>query len=200
MKKCNAKNSNFFVVFLSKYCIMRTRIVPNRNLTITPMNPEQSAGHLLEAVWRDRGFPVDPITISRALGLRVMQASLPAEVSGAIIKKAGNDPVIMLEVTDSDNRKRFTCAHELGHFVYRTEGRHQEEAFEWLDFRDPSSSMGTETEEIFANGFAAALLMPEKAVRARWTLSQSVPLLAAYFSVSAESVGWRLNKLGLKPA
>jgi Zn-dependent peptidase ImmA (M78 family) len=127
--------------------------------------------------------------------LQVKQTSLPPEVSGAIIKKRGEDPVILIEEADSDNRKRFTCAHELGHFIDRSE--RGEENFEFVDLRDASSSSGTNADEVFANQFAAALLMPEELVRQQWAENKVVPFLAVAFGVSADAMTFRLKNLGL---
>jgi len=158
---------------------------------------EKSAERMLQDVWKGRGFPIDPVTISLQLGIQVKQATLPEDVSGAIIKKKGSDPVILLEETDSDNRKRFTCAHELGHFVYRMETRPEAEEYEWVDFRDLESSMGIIEEERYANGFAASLLMPRDAVVRQWRDSRFLPSLAYYFGVSVEAAVNRLKNLGL---
>lgn len=160
------------------------------------VKPEISAERLCNLTWANRGFPVDPVTISKALGLRVMETSLPPEVSGAIIKNAGADPIIVLEQTDSNNRKRFTCAHELGHFVYKSE-QGGGDNFNYVDLRDASSRNGTEPEEIFANQFAACLLMPEREVSRLVKDGQPVTSMALWFGVSAEAMEFRLKNLRL---
>jgi Zn-dependent peptidase ImmA (M78 family) len=53
-------------------------------------------------------------------------------------------------------------AHELGHFIRRTDEPHK---YEYVDYRDQRSSTGTDEEEMFANRFAANLLMPELLVK-----------------------------------
>lgn len=112
----------------------------------------QAAQELLEECW-DGSLPIDPVRIAKALGIQVFNASLKDEVSGALVKKEGKDPAIYLNREDSRNRKRFTCAHELGHFIRRSD---EHEQFEYVDYRDEQSATGTVEEERFANGFAAA--------------------------------------------
>ena len=41
------------------------------------------------------GIPVDPVRIARTLGLDVVTANLPADVSGALVKDPGRDPSIL---------------------------------------------------------------------------------------------------------
>ncbi|MBT0974157.1 ImmA/IrrE family metallo-endopeptidase, partial [Salmonella enterica subsp. enterica serovar 1,4,[5],12:i:-] len=89
---------------------------------------------------------------------------LDDDVSGALLKEPEQDPVIILNRNDSNVRKRFTCAHELGHYVKRTENGQPLE-YEFVDYRGKLASQGVDSEEIFANNFAACLLMPEKEVR-----------------------------------
>lgn len=150
-----------------------------------------------ERLWVDGVFPVDPVTIAEKLGLAVREAELPDEVSGVIIKKVGEDPVIILESRDSARRKRFTCSHEVGHFIYKVEIEKAPDVFEWVDFRDSQSALGQLPEEIFANQFAANLLMPADAVRRRYKKGRPIWQVAEYFGVSDESMTFRLKKLGL---
>lgn len=115
-----------------------------------------AARELLEECW-DGTLPVDPVHVARTMGVKVLDASLDDDVSGALVKEEGADPSILLNASDSRNRKRFTCAHELGHFIRRTDEPHK---YEYVDYRDQRSSTGTDEEEMFANRFAANLLMP----------------------------------------
>lgn len=80
---------------------------------------EQDAAKLLQAAWSG-GIPIDPVAIARTAGLRVLEARLDENTLGALIKQPGQDPTILLNEDDSPNRRRFTCAHELGHFVRRS--------------------------------------------------------------------------------
>lgn len=85
------------------------------------LDPEKSARAIFDEPW-DGSFPVDPIVIADQLGIRVLAEDLPSDISGALIKRLGQDPtIIVLNKRDSRNRKRFTCAHEIGHYIHRLE-------------------------------------------------------------------------------
>lgn len=161
------------------------------------LDPAIEANKVLENFWENRGFPVDPVTIAKSLGVQVFDTSLPENVSGALIKEAGKDPVIALHATDHDNRKRFTCSHELGHYVSRVESNRLETQYGYVDYRGEAAAKGKDPEEVFANQFAANLLMPEKEVNAQRKKRKSHLQLAQYFGVSPEALKHRLNALGL---
>lgn len=154
---------------------------------------KDAATQILNDVWCSRGFPVDPVWIAREFGIRVIEADLPTDVSGALIKDQGQDPIMVLSAADSKNRKRFTAAHELGHFIRRNGQEH----YEYVDLRSPASANGKDPEEVFANQFAANLLMPEAAVREQSRSGQPSFMIALHFGVSNEAMGFRLSKLKL---
>lgn len=155
--------------------------------------PGTSASALLRTVWQDRGYPVDPVWIARKLGLRVVPADLDRDVSGALLKKPEEDPIIIINEKDSRSRQRFTCAHELGHYIKRTEEGELE--YEFLDFRNKLSATGKDNEEVFANKFAAELLMPKKEVNRLRKEEKSPVEMAYYFDVSDDAMHFRLKGL-----
>ncbi|PLX97304.1 MAG: toxin [Desulfuromonas sp.] len=158
---------------------------------------ENLADEYRERLWGD-SIPVDPVTIAKKLGIAVVQTKLPQQVSGAIIKERGKDAIIVLERSDSDQRKRFTCAHELGHFVDLLEENNGKiDEFEQIDLRDPESSVGINPSEIFANQFAAALIMPKDAVVKLHNKNLSKGPMAAKLGVSPAAISFRLKNLGL---
>ncbi len=105
--------------------------------------------------------------------------------------------MIALHSEDHPNRKRFSCAHEIGHFVARAESGNAEE-YEFIDYRGSLAAQGTDPEEVFANQFAANLLMPKATVQKLHKEGKSHIELALFFGVSAEAMQYRLNKLGLR--
>jgi Zn-dependent peptidase ImmA (M78 family) len=156
----------------------------------------QDAENILATVWR-KGIPVDPVRIARLLGIDVLDAQLARNVSGAIVKKPGRDPQILLNAKDSVNRKRFTCAHEIGHFVSHSDSQDSED-YEYTDLRGPLAASGQNPEEIYANNFAACLLMPETEVRRLSADKRHDVLdLALRFGVSPEAMQYRLKNLHL---
>jgi len=158
------------------------------------INPKQAALDIVNDMWDGGELPVDPVRIARKMGIKVIESTLPEEASGALIKEAGKDPVIILNKDDSKNRRRFSCAHELGHYIYRIEIN--EDHYEYIDLRNHLSSAGDNEEEVFANQFAACLLMPEEEIR---TFHRRLPiyLLGRHFGVSSDAMNFRLKGLKL---
>ncbi len=161
---------------------------------------EKDAVALLRAAWApdypsSMPTPVEPIYIAQGIGIQVYKATLDEGVSGMLVKRPGLDPEIYLNRLDSDNRQRFTCAHELGHYVKRASS--DDDEWEYVDARGPSASQGTRPDEVYANGFAAALLMPREIV-ARYAKEGQHPAVMAYhFGVSVEAMNFRLRNLGI---
>lgn len=166
----------------------------------TTSNPEREAEEILTTVWTqgeaEPRLPVDPFYIAEALGLRVYVTGLDDGVSGMLRKREGEDPEIYLQRSDSRNRQRFTCAHELGHYVSRSAAG--DDAWEYVEHRALLASQGNDPDEIFANQFAASLLMPRRVVVRLKEQVQSEAVLAYEFGVSADAMNFRLVNLGLK--
>ena len=91
-------------------------------------------------------------------------------------------------------------ARRAGHYVKRTATGDQ--AWEYVERRDLLSSEGTDADEIYANQFAAALLMPREAVETRYRelgnpSLASAAALAVEFGVSADAMQYRIKNLKL---
>lgn len=166
-------------------------------------NIDKQAARLLEE--NDvRRAPVPVEAIARALGVDVRYAPTTDEVSGALVRSGGG-AIIAVNSAQHENRQRFTIAHEIGHFVLhkRRARRHFDEDFR-IDFRNSVSSEATQRDEIAANRFAAALLMPEEFLR-RDILKPNFDLdrvdgaiqsLAVRYKVSRRAMELRLVNLG----
>lgn len=163
---------------------------------------ERDAFVLLRAAWAphypDLPMPVDPVYIAQGLGLQVFTALLDEGVSGMLVKRPGVDPAIYLNRLDSENRRRFTCAHELGHYVKRATT--DDDTWEYVDQRGLGASSGKDVDEVYANGFAANLLMPREAVVRLVEERLTAAGMAYRFGVSVEAMNFRLENLCLKPA
>jgi Zn-dependent peptidase ImmA (M78 family) len=102
--------------------------------------------------------------------------------------------LVVLNASEPRVRRRFTLAHELGHWVCQVmAGRSAPVFCRPLDLSE-ATDRALERE---ANVFAAELLMPEPLVRSRF--AGSVADCAAAFAVSGEAMHWRLFNLGLVP-
>lgn len=114
--------------------------------------------------------------------------------------------VIAVNSAQHENRQRFTIAHELGHFLlHRGTKLHFDEDFR-IDYRDATSSDATKREEIEANAFAAALLMPRRILMRDWLrlapddkeISDAIRTLAKRYRVSQKAMELRLvNRIHL---
>lgn len=159
---------------------------------------EKDARAMLEQYWGigiHIPVPVDPIFMARELGLAVQVVALEPGVGGMLVNQPGKQPTIYLSADDHRNRQRFTCAHELGHWMKRL-GRANDWAF--VDRRDQLSGRGTDPSERYANGFAAALLMPAELVQSL-SRHMTAERMARHFNVSPQAMGVRLTTLGLSP-
>jgi hypothetical protein len=125
------------------------------------------------------------LSVAESKELRVSGLLLPAERE--IWLNAG-------EARESPGRRRFTIAHELGHWVCQClEGR---VAPIYCRSTDVGVGEGRQLERE-ANVFAAELLMPEPLVRQHFARDSSLDELASSFGVSSEAMAWRLYNFGL---
>ena len=92
-------------------------------------------------------------------------------------------------------RRRFTLAHELGHWICQfLEGRAAPLYCRAEVVGLEPTARAVERE---ANVFAAELLMPEAAVRSAWAGTWDVERCARRFAVSSIAMQWRLFSFGL---
>lgn len=140
-------------------------------------------------------FPVDPIGVADLFGIQVFTIELPKDIFAGIFKKRGEDPKILLSDKDSKQRKRFSCAHELGHFVFRSLQDSEDVEFEYEDFRNRDSSSGENPEEVWANQFAASFLMPAQEFKKHFSSGFSLFETAEFFGVSSEAVKYRAKNI-----
>lgn len=114
------------------------------------------------------------------------------EILGAAISK-GDWLTIFYRKGDSENRKRFVIAHELGHCALHTETLKAEH----IELRKNSNS--EDYREKSANIFAGELLIPEKSLREIYgrLFNPSLAVLAQIFKVSTNVMAARLDHLAL---
>lgn len=133
-------------------------------------------------------------------------ADLPAGIHGQIERDASGQYKISIQKNDHYYRKRFTMAHELGHFLY-----HKEQIGNGVNdnrmYRSTNGRRIPDELEIEANKYAAAVLMPDDSVleyaRDRGVLSiqdgtiveDALKELAIAFQVSTEAMTYKINKL-----
>lgn len=109
-------------------------------------------------------IPVDVIKIAKQQGARLVVDDLSSSHLSGFAYQKNNEKIIGVNETESDERKRFTIAHELGHLFLHKNAVNYDQGGIML-FRDGHSSEGTDQREVQANRFAAELLMPEPSIR-----------------------------------
>lgn len=145
---------------------------------------------VLEEHWPEGTFPVDPVVVARRVGVEVYSAQLGNDVFGMLVGGPAGSQIFV----DSDqpaNRYRFTCAHELGHYVDRSS--RLDEDLTYIDRRS-EDGRGTPS-EIYANEFAGNLLMPAAALRGLISSGADELQMAATFGVSLSALRYRRSVL-----
>lgn len=114
--------------------------------------------------------PVDVLGIAPHLGLVVMDAKFKDDgLSGAVGYKDGHF-LIWVNREQAVTRRRFTVAHEIGHFVLHMDRGANPHTYTDVDgnlYMFRGAAVGERAKEVEANQFAAALLMPSEEVFAR---------------------------------
>lgn len=120
----------------------------------------------------------DLTALCRDLGLRIRE--VPAKgFDGALIRsKAGQKGIVAVKASIFEkSRKRFTIAHEIGHFIIP---HHRDLGNICEDRKIESFDSHLKQAEIEANEFAAELLLPSALLRKRFNLSEfSLPQISA---------------------
>lgn len=105
--------------------------------------------------------PVDLNLVADRLNIRIFDEALDAE--GFLIQKGNEARIIINSSIGYETRKRFTIAHEIGHFYMP---HHQESIFRCLA-RDIQSYCSDRKMENEANEFAAEFLLPAQELEKR---------------------------------
>jgi Zn-dependent peptidase ImmA (M78 family) len=149
--------------------------------------------------------PVDVEAIAKAHGALVRLEELEADVSGLlIVRSTSAKPVIAVNRSHHENRRRFTIAHEMGHLLLHSKDPQVFVDGMLVHFREDSNSSPASPKELQANSFAAALLMPADFLRRDLRGhaidaddEDAVKALAQKYKVSPQALTIRLVRLGL---
>lgn len=165
-------------------------------------------------------IPVPVEQLAAVAGAQVRHAAFDDDLSGLLYREQTDDGDIIATIIGVNSahpprRRRFSIAHEIGHLEL---GHLEKTEFETLHIdrkfaclpRNGRSAQGRDTLEIDANAFAAALLMPAKALREDFKKFQSDSIecfdyeddelaqaLAKRYNVSLQAMIIRLTRLGL---
>lgn len=145
---------------------------------------------------------IDLYNIASCLKIQISEHDFADNISGAFYKEDDNK-ILGVNINHPLTRKRFTIAHEIGHYMLHSEDelhyddddklsnapKEEKELF----FRSEISDDTTETE---ANIFAANLLMPEELIKKCIDLGiKSIEEFADCFNVSQVAMRYRLTNL-----
>jgi len=152
-----------------------------------------SAKKLLDFAEKN-GFKCCPLEVeelTKSLGIEVRFEELKGDISG-ILQKNDDKWVMRVNKKHPHRRRRYTIAHELGHYFLH---RHQESYFEDVIFFRGLEPTRTEWQ---ANEFASEILMPEsefaKAIDDDGITS--IEELSDRFKVSSMAIRVRAKQLG----
>lgn len=136
--------------------------------------------------------PVRVGALAKALGLEVVLATLPMNISG-MIQPRGNGYVIKVNRFEPKERQRFTIAHEIAHFLL-----HKDRILNGVTDSVLYRSRLSSALEAEANRLAADILMPREAVSGALALEdriddKTIAKLAEQFRVSSAAMQIRVS-------
>lgn len=149
--------------------------------------------------------PVPVERMAQAEGIQIVRSKGGEQESGFLLRN-DNRTIIGLNDDNAPVRQRFTIAHELGHWKLHKGRPLIVDHTVRINKRDGVSSAATDHEEIAANAFAAALLMPLPMISAAIkhclelgvnTQQHLIDHLAKQFDVSTLALQIRLVNLGV---
>ncbi|EPL7761403.1 ImmA/IrrE family metallo-endopeptidase [Acinetobacter baumannii] len=152
--------------------------------------------------------PIDIESIIINEGIRIREDASLGE--GIIGKITFDGDIAVISINPLENtyrsRRRFTLAHEFGHYVLHS----KDDKREFIDASETMFRTGTNDFETEANHFAASILMPKDLLVSEallivedfkqtndFTLDEFIRRLALKFNVSIQSMRYRLINLDI---
>ncbi|WP_167449544.1 ImmA/IrrE family metallo-endopeptidase [Halobacillus trueperi] len=161
---------------------------------------EEKANDILER-YHPQIIPIDPLEIANAEGIEVISVEFTEEEISGLIDIDGMEKTIFVNHFHHPVRKRFTIAHELGHYFLHLQGIRDgvyvDNSINESFFRKEVYGDTDKQKEREANQFAASLLMPKNWVEAKWKETYDIGEMAKLFNVSSSAMGYRLINLGI---
>lgn len=144
--------------------------------------------------YKDDDYFVDITKIAKDGGIEVNEVDFnDPDISGTLVTR-GDKQIINVNRNESEERKRFTIAHEIAHSILHPSNE------DHIDYRQAIKNYTSKeelTKEFQANMLAAALLMPGQLVKNAWENLKDVDATAELFKVSKRAAAIRLESLGL---
>ena len=172
--------------------------LPSIDMTLTNtqiLEAEYSAKEVLDGFYKGKeiSLPIPIEEIAKHLGLTVQVVNFTeANVSGVYQRDSKS---IYVSDKDSEERRVFTIAHELGHAIMHKD--YPGEVFYRNDTVPTNGSGLPDPKEQEANWFAASILMPREIVEKYWKFAKDEREMADLFGVSYPAIHYRLKNLFL---
>ena len=156
------------------------------------MTKKRKVKDLIEE-YRTAEPPIDIEGLIAEFGIELDKyAKLPNDISGQIELIEPNKYKISVNRSHPETRKRFTMAHELGHYLLHKpllgEGVTDNKLY-----RSENNKNIKRTHETEANKFAAYMLMPQDRVREEYKKSKDTSELAERWGVSEQALKIKLG-------
>lgn len=152
--------------------------------------------------------PVKIIEMCKNMGFSVFQQELPDEICGYIAidgelkDRFQTDRIISVNIKESNKRRRFTVAHELGHFLFDFDPN----SIQFYNAFEHDHDESDSPSECLASRFAAELLMPKEPFEKEYhrvfekhsgsseQLYETIQTLSDLFLVPPKAVETRIKK------
>ena len=145
--------------------------------------------------------PVDPVKIASMEGIKVLNAKFSEDDMSGMISKNGDELIILVNYKEYPHRKRFTIAHELGHYFLHLnkDGEFIDRSYDLFRVEDDiqTNANKDKLKEVQANKFAAAILMPRELINKAIEKTKDIEELSEMFEVSQSAIGFRVSNLGV---
>lgn len=155
--------------------------------------------------------PVDLYKVANSLNVEIRKEVPPTkdeDLSGFLFRDTSRGTAIIgINPSHSKPRRRFTIAHEIGHYLlHKSSSTYVDRRFV-VNLRSSESSSGKNIEEMEANLFAAELLMPYNFIDNDMVgfnlldifgtqMDEMIHNLADKYVVSVQALNYRLMYLG----
>ncbi|HUX22353.1 MAG TPA: ImmA/IrrE family metallo-endopeptidase [Spirochaetia bacterium] len=137
--------------------------------------------------------PIDLERICRLLGFQYIEVQhFPASLSALCIEQEGTK-YAAVNGSHHPHRKRFSLAHELGHWVLGHTRSYSQSAVSIDNPPDPHElNRASQQEESEANEFAGELLVPLTQLKSELSKGKNLEQLSSHFNVSTQVVTIRM--------
>ena len=149
-----------------------------------------------------QALPIDPERLAESLGIVVAKTPAAADITSLFIRKPDRE-IVGVNANLTPRQQRFAIAHGIGHSKCSPGRILIIDSTRRLFLSEPATP--TDREEIEANRFATALLLPETAVRdcviaaKRDEPDAMISEVARVFDVNPHLAAGRLLALGILP-